>query len=97
MKLAACISIALAISGLPSALAAPEQCRFVDTGDVAILGDHLAGDKGINLPDSFLQLPALTEKDLSDLSTVVELADLVEPPLGLFGAHVRRRPERRAG
>ena len=30
MKLAACISIALAISGLPSALAAPEQCRFIE-------------------------------------------------------------------
>jgi hypothetical protein len=30
MKLAACISIALAISGLPPALAAPEQCRFVE-------------------------------------------------------------------
>ena len=30
MKLAACISIALAISGVPSALAAPEQCRFIE-------------------------------------------------------------------
>src|SRR3954454_11605678 len=30
MKLAACISIALAMSGLPSALAAPEQCRFIE-------------------------------------------------------------------
>ena len=30
MKLAACISIALAISSLPSALAAPEQCRFIE-------------------------------------------------------------------
>ena len=30
MKLAACISIALAISGLPSAQAAPEQCRFIE-------------------------------------------------------------------
>jgi hypothetical protein len=30
MKLAACISIALAISGLPSAMAAPEQCRFIE-------------------------------------------------------------------
>jgi hypothetical protein len=30
MKLAACISIALAISGLPSALAAAEQCRFIE-------------------------------------------------------------------
>ena len=30
MKLTACISIALAISGLPSALAATEQCRFIE-------------------------------------------------------------------
>ena len=30
MKLAAYISIALAILGLPSALAAPEQCRFIE-------------------------------------------------------------------
>src|SRR5436190_16062232 len=30
MKLAACISIALAIAGLPSALAAAEQCRFIE-------------------------------------------------------------------
>ena len=30
MKLAACISIALAISGLTSAQAAPEQCRFIE-------------------------------------------------------------------
>ena len=30
MKLTACFSIALAISGLPSALAATEQCRFIE-------------------------------------------------------------------
>jgi len=30
MKLAACISIALAISGFPPALAATEQCRFIE-------------------------------------------------------------------
>jgi hypothetical protein len=30
MKLTACISIALAISVLPSALAAAEQCRFIE-------------------------------------------------------------------
>ena len=30
MKLAAWISIALAIWGLPSAQAAPEQCRFIE-------------------------------------------------------------------
>ena len=30
MKLAACVSIALTISGLSSALAATEQCRFIE-------------------------------------------------------------------
>jgi hypothetical protein len=30
MKFAACISIALVISSLPSALAAAEQCRFIE-------------------------------------------------------------------
>jgi pyruvate kinase len=40
-------------------------------------GEKLAGDKGINLPDSQLNLPALTEKDCEDLAVVVKLADLV--------------------
>lgn len=40
-------------------------------------GEHLAGDKGINLPDSQLDLPALTEKDLKDLRIVAREADLV--------------------
>lgn len=30
MKLAACLSIALAVPGLSSAMAAPEQCRFIE-------------------------------------------------------------------
>ena len=40
-------------------------------------GEKLAGDKGINLPDSQLNLPALTDKDCEDLAVVVKLADLV--------------------
>lgn len=40
-------------------------------------GERLASDKGINLPDSLLELPALTPKDLDDLATVVQLADMV--------------------
>ena len=40
-------------------------------------GEKLQADKGINLPDSKLQLPALTEADLQDLPTVAELADMV--------------------
>ena len=40
-------------------------------------GEKLAGDKGINLPDSQLKLPALTRKDLDDLAVVAQEADLV--------------------
>jgi pyruvate kinase len=40
-------------------------------------GARLGGDKGINLPDSNLRLPALTDKDLTDLSFVVQHADIV--------------------
>jgi pyruvate kinase len=40
-------------------------------------GETLAADKGINLPDSQLSLPALTAKDRKDLAVVVKVADLV--------------------
>lgn len=40
-------------------------------------GGRLAGDKGINLPDSQLDLPALTDKDIEDLAVVARQADLV--------------------
>ena len=40
-------------------------------------GEKLHADKGINLPDSQLDLPALTDADLQDLTTVAELADMV--------------------
>lgn len=40
-------------------------------------GSRLRADKGINLPDSRLDLPALTAQDLQDLSRVVEHADMV--------------------
>ena len=40
-------------------------------------GEKLAGDKGINLPDSALNLPALTDKDLADLAVAAKVADMV--------------------
>jgi len=40
-------------------------------------GESLMADKGINFPDSPLDLPALTDKDLKDLHTVAQVADLV--------------------
>jgi pyruvate kinase len=40
-------------------------------------GDRLMSDKGINLPDSNLKLPALTQCDLEYLEYIAEHADLV--------------------
>ena len=40
-------------------------------------GARLRADRGINLPDSKLRLPALTGKDKSDLDFIVSHADLV--------------------
>lgn len=38
----------------------------------------LRGGKGINLPDTDLLIPALTDKDVEDLATVVKIADIVD-------------------
>ncbi len=40
-------------------------------------GEHIKTDKGINFPEAKLNLPALTQKDLSDLDFVCNHADLV--------------------
>ncbi len=40
-------------------------------------GETLVADKGINLPDTRLELPALTTKDIEDLAVVARHADLV--------------------
>ena len=40
-------------------------------------GEKLRADKGINLPNSVLRLPALTEKDIRDLPFVAAHADMV--------------------
>jgi len=40
-------------------------------------GEKLMADKGINLPDSRLHLPALTAKDIADLPFIAKHADLV--------------------
>lgn len=41
-------------------------------------GVKLRGGKGINVPDTDLPISALTDKDIADLVTVCELADLVQ-------------------
>jgi pyruvate kinase len=40
-------------------------------------GAKLRSDKGINLPDTCLNIPALTEKDVEDLAFIVGHADMV--------------------
>ncbi|NCC27802.1 MAG: pyruvate kinase [Gammaproteobacteria bacterium] len=40
-------------------------------------GAKLRAEKGINFPDTALEMSALTEKDLGDLPAVIELADMV--------------------
>jgi pyruvate kinase len=40
-------------------------------------GENLRADKGINLPDSVLRLPALTEEDIAHLPFIAKHADLV--------------------
>jgi len=40
-------------------------------------GARLMADKGINLPDSALRLPAITERDRADLQFIVQHADMV--------------------
>jgi pyruvate kinase len=40
-------------------------------------GEALAGDKGINLPDSAIDVPALSEKDIADLALVARHGDIV--------------------
>jgi pyruvate kinase len=54
----------------------PEQVTAQIT-QARLDGDRLRADKGINLPDSSLQLPALTPKDIEDLEFVAAHADLV--------------------
>lgn len=52
-------------------------------------GEHLAGDKGINLPDTRLDLAALTPKDLEDLEVVARHADIVGMSFAQSAADVR--------
>lgn len=49
--------------------------EIMDNNDVkveVILGGELASKKGINLPDTKISLPALTEKDFADLDFIIE-------------------------
>jgi pyruvate kinase len=49
--------------------------RILKNNDVQVvvtLGGPLSSKKGINLPDTKISLPALTEKDLVDLEFIIE-------------------------
>ncbi|MEQ4520235.1 pyruvate kinase [Pseudarthrobacter sp. B907] len=52
-------------------------------------GSRLRAEKGINLPDTRLTVPALTEQDLADLEHVKELADIVSMSFVRSDADVR--------
>ncbi len=73
----------------------------VEITDARDGGENLASDKGINLPDTQLDLPALTVKDLQDLDVVARHADVVGLSFAQSAADVRalRRhlAERNAG
>lgn len=53
------------------------ETLVVEISQIRAQGDRLRADKGINLPDSQLNLPALTLKDIEDLAVVASCADLV--------------------
>jgi pyruvate kinase len=57
-------------------------------------GETLAADKGINLPDSHLELPALTDKDMADLAVVARYADMVGLSFVQSAADVRSLHQR---
>lgn len=59
------------VSASPTAL----RLRIDHAADA---GSRLHADKGVNVPQADLAISALTDKDLDDLATVVEVADLVE-------------------
>ena len=56
---------------------ANDQIMDIEIVQARDTGELLHADKGINFPDSHLELPALSEKDMVDLQTVSEIADLV--------------------
>ena len=53
------------------------QGAWLRVTQVRIKGENVGAQKGLNFPDSHLQLPALSEKDLRDLDFVVQHADII--------------------
>lgn len=65
------------IEGVVSSVAEDSSQARVEVVRAALNGTKLRAEKGINLPDTYLPLPALTDDDVTDLDSVVEIADLV--------------------
>jgi len=57
-------------------------------------GEKLGADKGINLPDTALQLPALSDQDLADLAVVARCADIAGLSFAQSADDVRQLRER---
>lgn len=72
------------VGGVISAI--EEDTFLVDINQAGIKGAKLRVDKGINLPDTTLRLPSLTEEDYTNLPFIAEHADIV-------GYSFVRRPE----
>ena len=49
----------------------------VEITQARVKGSRLGADKGINLPETDIHLPALTRKDIEDLGLIVKIADIV--------------------
>jgi pyruvate kinase len=64
-----------AIGGIVRSLS-PEQIR-VEITQACPGGAKLRSDKGINLPDTDLSIPSLTNKDIEDLSFIAKHGDMV--------------------
>ena len=54
-----------------------ERCAVLQVAHARPTGVKLREDKGINFPDIHLDLPCLTDKDLSDLDFICKYADMV--------------------
>lgn len=56
---------------------ADASCAEIEITEAREGGESLAADKGINLPDTRLDLPAVTPKDFDDLAVAARCADIV--------------------
>ena len=71
-----------------------DGCLQIRISHAGLRGSKLRADKGINLPSSELQLPALTEKDRTDLPFVARNADIVALSFANTAQDVRSLIER---